>query len=66
MTVADEHFVSGNPLVGPFPRHLETAIFGRGCFWGTEKLFWELEGVYTTAVGYAGGYCQVDVDLVDF
>lgn len=55
MTVTDEHFVSGNPLVGPFPEHLETAIFGMGCFWGAEKLFWELEGVYTTAVGYAGG-----------
>lgn len=55
MAVVDKHFVNGKPIVGPFPEHLETAIFGMGCFWGVEKRFWELEGVYTTAVGYAGG-----------
>ncbi|MEQ9490222.1 MAG: peptide-methionine (S)-S-oxide reductase MsrA [Alphaproteobacteria bacterium] len=56
MPVPAKHFVNGNPLKGPFPDHLETAIFGMGCFWGAERIFWELPGVYTTAVGYAGGY----------
>ena len=51
----DNHFVNGTELKPPFPVGLETAIFGMGCFWGAEKRFWELEGVYTTAVGYAGG-----------
>lgn len=55
LPVAEQHFVNGNPIAGPFPDHLESAIFGMGCFWGAEKRFWELEGVYTTAVGYAGG-----------
>ena len=50
------HFVNGNPLKGPYPAGLETAIFGLGCFWGAERKFWELgDGIYTTAVGYAGG-----------
>ena len=50
------HFVNGNPLKGPYPAGLETAIFGFGCFWGAERKFWELgDGIYTTAVGYAGG-----------
>ena len=54
---ATEHFVNGNPLKGPYPARLETAIFGLGCFWGAERKFWELgDGIYTTAVGYAGGY----------
>ena len=54
---ATEHFVNGNPLKGPYPAGLETAIFGLGCFWGAERKFWELgDGIYTTAVGYAGGY----------
>ena len=55
MPVAEKHLVKGTPLVGPFPEGLETAMFGLGCFWGAERKFWELEGVYTTAVGYAGG-----------
>jgi peptide-methionine (S)-S-oxide reductase len=53
--VPERHEVLGTPLVPPFPEGMQTAIFGMGCFWGAEKLFWEAEGVYTTAVGYAGG-----------
>jgi peptide-methionine (S)-S-oxide reductase len=54
---ATHHFVNGNPLKGPYPAGLETAIFGMGCFWGAERKFWELgDGIYTTAVGYAGGH----------
>lgn len=53
--VADRHFVNGNPIKGPFPSRMETAVFGLGCFWGAERKFWQIEGVYTTAVGYAGG-----------
>ena len=55
MTVPDRHAVKGTPLQGPFPAGLEQAIFGMGCFWGAEKKFWSIPGVYTTAVGYAGG-----------
>ena len=55
MQVPETHFVNGNPLVGPFPAGLEQAVFGMGCFWGAERRFWETPGVYTTAVGYAGG-----------
>jgi peptide-methionine (S)-S-oxide reductase len=55
MPVADKHFVNGHRLTPPFPAGLETAIFGLGCFWGAERVFWKLPGVYTTAVGYAGG-----------
>jgi peptide-methionine (S)-S-oxide reductase len=54
--VPPAHFVNGNPLVGPFPEGTETAVFGMGCFWGAERRFWKMDGVYTTAVGYAGGY----------
>jgi peptide-methionine (S)-S-oxide reductase len=54
--VPDRHDVLGTPLRPPFPEGLEQAVFGLGCFWGAERLFWELDGVYTTAVGYAGGY----------
>jgi len=54
--VPDTHFVLGTPLEPPFPEGVETAIFGMGCFWGAEKGFWEAPGVYTTAVGYAGGF----------
>jgi peptide-methionine (S)-S-oxide reductase len=56
MPVPETHFVNGHPLKPPFPAGLETAIFGLGCFWGAERCFWRLPGVYTTAVGYAGGY----------
>ena len=55
MPIPESHFVNGTELKPPFPAGLETAVFGMGCFWGAEKRFWELEGVYTTAVGYAGG-----------
>jgi peptide-methionine (S)-S-oxide reductase len=55
MRVPTHHAVLGNPLTGPFPEGVDTAIFGMGCFWGAERLFWEADGVYTTAVGYAGG-----------
>jgi len=53
---ADTHFVNGNPIHPPFPDGIETAVFGMGCFWGAEKLFWETPGVYSTAAGYAGGF----------
>ena len=53
---AETHFVSGNPLKGPYPEGMETAVFGLGCFWGAERAFWTLPGVYVTAVGYAGGF----------
>jgi peptide-methionine (S)-S-oxide reductase len=56
MPLADEHFVNGHRLTPPFPAGLETAVFGLGCFWGAERCFWRLPGVYTTAVGYAGGH----------
>ena len=54
--VPDTHFVLGTPLEPPFPEGVETAIFGMGCFWGPEREFWQVPGVYTTAVGYAGGF----------
>lgn len=56
MRVPERHLVLGTPLEGPFPPHLEQAVFGMGCFWGPERRFWQVPGVYTTAVGYAGGY----------
>jgi peptide-methionine (S)-S-oxide reductase len=56
MPVPEKHYVNGNPLQAPFPGHLQRALFGLGCFWGAEKIFWQLNGVYTTAVGYAGGF----------
>jgi peptide-methionine (S)-S-oxide reductase len=56
MPVANAHFVNGNPIKGPFPDHLETVVFGLGCFWGAERKFWDLKGVYSTAVGYAAGH----------
>ena len=56
MPVPDTHFVNGNRLTPPFPAGFEQAIFGMGCFWGAERKFWLAPGVYSTAVGYAGGY----------
>ena len=53
---AQTHFVNGNPLLGPVPDGMEEAMFGMGCFWGVERMFWQLDGVYVTLVGYAGGY----------
>src|SRR3954467_757555 len=50
------HFVLGTPLKPPFPENLQTAVVAMGCFWGAERVFWQAEGVYTTAVGYVGGY----------
>jgi len=52
---ASKHFVSGQPLKGPWPADLKQVMFGMGCFWGAERLFWQVPGVYVTAVGYAGG-----------
>jgi len=55
MPVAERHFVSGNPLRPPFAPHLEQVVLGLGCFWGAERIFWQIPGVFTTAAGYAGG-----------
>jgi len=54
--VADAHYVNGHPLKGPFDKPFSQVVFGLGCFWGAERCFWQQEGVYTTAVGYAAGY----------
>jgi peptide-methionine (S)-S-oxide reductase len=56
MPVADRHAVLGTPMTPPFPDGFEQLVVGMGCFWGAERVFWQAEGVYTTAVGYAGGY----------
>src|ERR1043165_2933712 len=55
MPVPDKHFINGHPRKPPFPEGMQQAVFGLGCFWGAERLFWQLPGVYTTSVGYAGG-----------
>ena len=55
MPVPEKHFVNGNPLQAPFPEGMEIALFGLGCFWGAERKFWKMPGVYSTAVGYAAG-----------
>jgi peptide-methionine (S)-S-oxide reductase len=56
LAVPERHAVLRTPLQPPFPASVETAVFGMGCFWGAERIFWQTPGVYTTAVGYAGGY----------
>ncbi|WP_165666022.1 peptide-methionine (S)-S-oxide reductase MsrA [Metapseudomonas otitidis] len=56
MPVPEAHYVNGHPLQAPFPADLEQAVFGLGCFWGAERRFWQQEGVWSTAVGYAGGH----------
>lgn len=56
LPVADTHYVNGNPIKPPFPAGLQQAVFGLGCFWGAERRFWQQPGVFSTAVGYAGGF----------
>ncbi len=56
MPVTNRHFVNGNPVQPPFPADMQTAMFGLGCFWGAERKFWQADGVFSTAVGYAGGF----------
>lgn len=56
LQITDRHYVNGAALMAPFPAGSQSAVFGLGCFWGAERLFWELDGVVSTAVGYAGGY----------
>ncbi len=56
MPVPERHYVNGNPLQPPYPEGMEIAMFGMGCFWGAERKFWQQEGVFVTAVGYAGGF----------
>ena len=58
MPVPDRHFVNGRPLRPPFPDSMQQAVFGLGFFWGAERVFWQTEGVYSTAVGYAGGHTE--------
>jgi peptide-methionine (S)-S-oxide reductase len=56
MRITNKHFVTGNPIALPFPANLQQALFGLGCFWGAERKFWQHPGVFSTAVGYSGGY----------
>ena len=58
MAVPETHFVNGNRIVPPFPDGLQRAVFAMGCFWGAERVFWTIDGVYATAVGYAGGFTE--------
>jgi len=56
MPIYNRHFVTGNPIAPPFPAHLQQAVFGMGCFWGAERKFWQHPNIFSTAVGYMGGY----------
>jgi len=56
LPLTNQHYINGHPIREPFPAGLESAVVGLGCFWGAERCFWELDGVYATAVGYSGGY----------
>jgi len=56
MPVTNRHFVTGNPIAPPFPENMQQALFGMGCFWGAERRFWQLPNIFSTAVGYSGGY----------
>ncbi|MGZ8935868.1 MAG: peptide-methionine (S)-S-oxide reductase, partial [Methylobacter sp.] len=56
MPVSNRHFVTGNPILSPFPETMEQALFGLGCFWGAERKFWQYPNIFSTAVGYSGGY----------
>jgi peptide-methionine (S)-S-oxide reductase len=56
MRITNKHFVTGKPIAPPFPENLQQALFGMGCFWGVERKFWQFPGVFSTAVGYSGGY----------
>lgn len=56
MPITNKHFVTGHPIAPPFPANLQQALFGLGCFWGAERKFWQHPGVFSTAVGYSGGY----------
>ena len=56
MPITNRHFVTSNPIVPPFPANLRQAMFGLGCFWGAERKFWQHPGIFSTAVGYSGGY----------
>jgi len=58
INVSETHCVTNNPMTGPWPENLELAMFGLGCFWGAERKFWQLEGIYSTQVGYAAGYTK--------
>lgn len=58
MPVPSSHFVNGNPLQAPFPESTRQAVFGLGCFWGAERIFWQTDGVFSTAVGYSGGHAE--------
>ena len=58
LQITNRHFVNGNPLQPPFPENMQQSIFGLGCFWGAERKFWQVDGVFSTAVGYAAGYTR--------